>query len=184
MRVSRPADCRLPRAVRASRPADVRRRLRRLGTCRRISTSSRLEVRLRLRIAGRLEAAAKWRDRETPARTAGPSARVRVRKEVRKEARKREAILIWERRPDPATRVRRPLAKTAAATAAGRNFRRWPRARLLSQRERVSQRGRVGQPDAQKSVVRTALPAVRLQKAAATVQQAVDTADILVRHST
>jgi hypothetical protein len=60
--------------------------------------------------------------------------------------------------------ARQPLAKTAA-TAAGRNLPRCPHAHL------PRQAGRVSRP------VRTAPPAVR-------VQRAVATADTLVRHST
>jgi hypothetical protein len=62
----------------------------------------------------------------------------------------------------------------AAATAAGRNFRRCLRAHLLNLAERVSQ------PDAQKTVVLTARRAVQLQKGAATVQKAVAMVDPLV----
>jgi hypothetical protein len=177
--------------MRASRPADVRRLRRRLGTCRRINTSSRPGVPLRLhrarwsagrrrrrtstgRRGDRMEAAVKFRDRgmeaRTPVPTMDPSAWARARKEVRK----REAIRI---------------ARTAMV--AGRNFRQWLHAHLLSQF--VSQL--VSQPDrasrgvgrrwaAQKTADRTAPAAIRVRRAAVTARRDVDTAVTLVRHLT
>ncbi len=66
---------------------------------------------------------------------------------------------------------------SGGSKAAGRDFRRWPRAHLLSQ----GQAGRVNRPAAVNSAVRTGLRAVRLQQAVATDQAA--TAGHLVRHS-
>ena len=157
MRVSQPADCPWLRAAKASRPADVRRRLQPLGTCRRISTSSRLVGRPQ-QAADRLEAGAKWRDREA----------TRIRK--------REAIRTWVLRHDPETRAARQAL--AAAAAAGRDLRPCPSGHLRSQPDRVSRRA------AQRPAVRTDRPAVRVQRAVHTAPRVAATVDTLARHLT
>jgi hypothetical protein len=139
---------------------------------------------------GRWQTAGKIRDLKMAARIADCSAPIRLPKEVRrevpKEALKRAAIQIRDRRPDPATRVARLPPVKAAATVAGRGFRLCLRGHLLS-RAGLSQAGRVNRPGAarwavQRIAVRMA-PSVG-QKAGATVQRAVATVEVLVRHST
>jgi hypothetical protein len=134
-------------------------------------------------MSGRLKTAAKAavREPEVSAQTMG-STRTRVLIEVPIEARKPAAIRAL--RHDPATRlVQQLLAKVGAATADGRNFLRCPRARRLSQPDQASRLA------AGKIAVRTVHLAVPLPRAVAMVpvamvQQAVDTADRLVHHST
>ena len=140
-------------------------------------------------MSGRLKTAVKAavRGPEVPAQTTG-STRTRVLIEVPIEARKRMAIRA--RRLDLATRVvQQLLAKVGAATVDGRDFRRCPRARLLSRPDRLSQPDQVSRLTVEKIVVRMVRLAVPLPRAAAMVPVAmvrkdVDTADRLVHHST
>jgi hypothetical protein len=146
-------------------------------------------------MSGPLKTAARAavRELETQARTMGFSTPTRVRKEVQTEVpiEVRRRMPIRTQQLDPAAQAVRPEpVKVGAVVAAdGRNFLRCPRDRRRNRPDRQSQLDRASRLAAEKIVVRTVRPVAQLPRAVAMVQvamaqQAVDTADRRVRHST